>query len=298
MRFIATLLLALGACALAQTKKPPLDRPRLESYVRHLELLPADLPMKIGEPTPSHFASYYNLPVEITTPNGVYALHYFISADGQTLVRGIMTDLTKPPFEAERKQLTTAGQPSFGPADAPVNIVVFSDFQCPNCKDEAKIVHGNLGQTFPKDVRVFFKDFPLEKLHPWAKQAAIAGRCVYKQQPAAFWDFHDWIYEHQAEISPEDLKTKVAGFAETKNLDAAKLSGCIDAKATEAEIDREVAEGRLLGVSGTPTLFVNGRPLTGAVKWEQLEQIVKRELEYGKKSAEKCCEVSLPGLAK
>ena len=69
---------------------------------------------------------------------------------------------------------------------------------------------------FPTQVRVYFKDFPLEPIHPWAKPAAIAGRCVFRQKPAAFWDFHDWIFEHQGEITVENLKDKVDGVGENE----------------------------------------------------------------------------------
>ena len=76
-------------------------------------------------------------------------------------------------------------------------IVEFSDFQCPYCKEEAKMLRQNLIQTYPKQVRLYFKDFPLENMHPWAKAAAIAGRCVFQQKTDAFWEYHDWIFAHQ-----------------------------------------------------------------------------------------------------
>jgi len=284
----------------APDKAPGLDKAKMEAYIRQVELLPAQMPVRIGEPKASVYPGFQDLPVEVETPNGIYAVHYFLSADGRFLVKGNMFDVTKQPFESERKMLKTAGSPNFGTPGAPVTLVVFSDFQCPNCKEEAKIIHENVKNAFPKDVWVFFKDFPMDKLHPWAKGAAIAGRCTFNIQPAAFWDYHDWIFEHQAEITPENLKTKVLGWAETKNVDAAKLCQCIDTKATEKDVDRQVMEGRLLGVSGTPTIFINGRPMTGALPWPALEQIIKLELDYAKKAAkdEKCCEVTIPSLVK
>jgi protein-disulfide isomerase len=308
MRLLSTVFATLGVCALtfAQVPASPahapagIDKANIEAYLRQVELLPAQLQIKVGDPKPSVLPNYLDLPVEVVTPNGVYALHYFLSSDGRYLVKGNMFDITKPPFESERKGLKTAGQPNFGPAGAPVTLVVFSDFQCPNCKEEAKLIHENIPKTFPNDVHVFFKDFPLETMHPWAKPAAIAGRCVFNDQPAAFWDYHDWVYEHQTEITAENLKQKVLGWAETKKVDTAKLGQCMDTKATEKDVDRSVAEGRSLGVSGTPTMFINGRPFTGALAWQNLEAVIKLEVEYAKKSAkdEKCCEVTIPSLAK
>lgn len=306
MRFF-TLLLFLGTCfglwaqAPAGAKKSLLDKATLEAYVRQLELLPPSLAVKAGTPKASIYPNYLDMPVEVETPNGVYALHYFVSKDGQMLLKGNIFDVNQQPFENERKLLKTDLQPSFGTPGAPLVMVLFSDFQCPNCKEEAKVIRDNVEKNYPKDIRVYFKDFPLEKLHPWAKAGSIAGRCVFRQQPASFWDFHDWVYEHQAELTADNLKTKIMGWADTKNIDSAKLGQCMETRATEKEVDREVAEGRMLGVSGTPQIFLNGRPLPpGALPWQTLDQIIKAELEFAKKAGagEKCCEVTIPGLAK
>jgi protein-disulfide isomerase len=305
MRLLLTALATLGAC-LAQTAGAPpkpggaLDKSKIESYIRQVELLSAQVSVKIGDLKPSVYPNYLDVPVELITPNGVYALHYFATADGKYLLKGNLFDTAKPPFESERKQLKTAGQPNFGTPGAPLNIVVFSDFQCPNCKEEARVIHEEIPKAFPKDVWVFFKNFPLESIHNWAKTAAIAGRCVFREKPAAFWDFHDWIYQNQAEITPDNLKTKLLGWAETRGIEAAKLGPCIDTKATEKEVEREVAEGRALGVNATPTMFINGRMLTGAIPWSTVEQILKVELEYAKKASkdEKCCEVTIPSAVK
>ncbi len=303
MRFFSTACVILGVCAaaFAQAPKAGIDKAKIEAYIRHVELLPDEMKMSVGDPKPSAYPNFQDLPVEVTTQNGIYALHYFLSSDGKYIVKGNLFDTTKPAFESERKQLKTAGQPNFGTPGAPITIVVFSDFQCPNCKEEAKIIHENIGKTFGKQAWVFFKDFPLENMHPWAKPAAMAGRCIFHQQPNAFWDYHDWIYEHQAEIDPDNLKSKIMGWAETKGIETKSISTCIDTKATEKEVDREIAEGRALGVSGTPTIFINGRPLSGAIPFATLEQIINIELAYLKKFAkadEKCCEVSLPSAVK
>lgn len=299
MRLSIILAACAGASAWAQpAKAPAFDKAKMEAYVRQLELLPAQLTVQVHDPKPSVIPGFQDLAVEIQTPNGVFPLHYYLSGDNKTLIKGNVLDLAKAPFDAEKRMIKTAGQPNFGTPGAPLTMVVFSDYQCPNCKEEAKVLRENLQKSYAKDVWFFFKDFPLEQLHPWAKPAAIAGRCVYRDQPGKFWSFHDWIYEHQSEITPENLKSKVLGWAETENIDAAKLGQCMDTKATEKDIDRQIAEGRMLGVTGTPAVFLNGRLIVGAVPWDRLEPIIKLEIEYGKKAAkdEKCCEVTIPGL--
>ncbi len=295
----AIALLCLGAVAQEPAKKSALDKAAFEAYIRQVELLPANLAMKVGDPRASIFDNFLEVPIEVSTGQGDVPLRYFVSKDGKLIVKGSIFDVSKNPFEPELKKLKTDLQPSFGAPGAPVVLVVFSDFQCPKCQDEAKVLRTNVMKTFPDKVRVYFKNFPLETIHPWSKAAAIAGRCVFREKPAAFWDFHDWIYEHQGEILPDNLKTKVIGWADSKSIDSAKLGQCMDTKATEPDVNRDIAEGRALTISGTPTLFINGRPLTGAIPWQTLEEIIKRELGFQQTAAnagEKCCEVTIPSL--
>jgi protein-disulfide isomerase len=145
---------------------------------------------------------------------------------------------------------------------------------------------------------LYFKDFPLEQIHPWAKAAAMAGQCVFRESPAAFWQFHDWIYEHQAEVTPDNLKSKVLEFASTvKDLDGMQLGRCMDSKATEGDVDAELAQGRALKIDATPTMFLNGRRLIGNYPWQNLDQLIRGELNYQKtaqNAGEKCCEVKIP----
>jgi protein-disulfide isomerase len=129
--------------------------------------------------------------------------------------------------------------------------------------------------------------------------ASITGRCIFRQKPTAFWDYHDWIYAHQSEITPDNFKSKVMEFAKTKekDIDALQLSRCMDTRATEAEVDKNIAEGKALQVNQTPTMFVNGRRLVGDVAWPNLRQIIENEIEYQKtarNAGEDCgCEVKL-----
>lgn len=299
MRTLGFLLLAVTLAAAAPAaKKSGLDKAALEAYLRHLELWLPQITVHIDDPRPSPLPNFYEVDVHLSFGKAYKDQTYFVSKDGQKIIRGTIHDINQNPFETDLEKLHTAGQPSYGPADAKVTMVVFSDFECPLCKEEAKSLRENLPKTFPKDVRVVLKDFPLEVIHPWARPAAIAGRCVYRMNPAAFWDYHDWIYDHQSEITPDNLKSKVLEFAKTKNLDVGQLGSCIDTKATEAEVDQNIAEGRALGVDATPTMFINGRRLIGQIQWPSLEQVIRFELDYKQKAAEatneKCCEVTIP----
>ena len=298
MRFALTVALCLSLLPAQEKPKTGLDKAALETYVRHLLAVIPEVQVKIDDPKASEIPGLQQVDVHFTYGNRSQDETFFVSKDGQKIVRGFIYDLGQNPFKPELEKLKTDAAPSLGTAGAPVTVVVFSDFQCPNCKEEAKALRANLLQKFPTQARLFFKDFPLSQIHPWAKQAAIAGRCVYQQNPAAFWDYHDWIYEHQSDIAVENLKAKVTEFANTaKNLDGLQLGRCIDTRATEAEIDKSLAEGLALKVDATPTIFVNGRRLIGNYPWPNLEQIISGELNYQKtahNAVDKCCEIKIP----
>ena len=305
-RNIALSILAASALLAAETtpaKKSALDKATLEAYVRHVFVWNSQIKVEIGNPKPAPMPGFSEIEVHASQGAASADETLYVSKDGQKIIRGSVFDVAQNPFKPQLDKLHSEFQPSMGTPGAPVVIVLFSDFQCPYCKEEAKALRSNLLSTYPKEVRLYFKDMPLSQIHPWAMPAAIAGRCIFKQNPAAFWDFHDWIYEAQADVTPENLKSKILEFVKGRQIDALQLEHCVDAKATEPEIEKSIAEAKSLGVGGTPTLFVNGRLLTGqAATWANLRQVIDYEIEYqktAKNAGEDCgCEVKLstPGL--
>jgi protein-disulfide isomerase len=244
--------------------------------------------------------AFYEVKVRGSNGNQSQQETFFVSKDGQKIIRGMVFDINQNPFKTELDKIDTKGQPGFGTPGAPVVIAEFSDFECPFCREEAKLLRDNIVKTYPKEVRVYFFDFPLSQIHPWARPAAIAGRCVFRQSASAYWDYHDWIFENQKDITPENLKTKVLEFAKTKDkdIDPNQLTSCMDSNATAAEIDKTVAMGQSLGVNQTPTAFVNGRRLAGSTPWNDLKFIIDYEIGYqktAKNAGEDCgCDVRLP----
>lgn len=282
-----------------------LDKTRMEAYVRHLLAVIPEVQVKIDDPKPASTPDLQEVDVHFNYQGRTQDEVFYLSKDGQHLIRGVVYSLAQNPFQEDLDKLKTSGAPSFGPATAPVTIVEFGDFECPNCKEEAKTLRDNVPSQFPTQVHVVFKDFPLEQIHPWAKAASIAGRCIFQQSPTAFWKFHDWIYDRQVEINPDNLKTQVTDFAKTlTDIDGLQLGRCMDTKATEPEVDASIAEGRSLHVDATPTIFLNGRRLIGNYPWQNIDQIISGELNYQKtaqnqnpgaeKADDKCCEIKIP----
>jgi protein-disulfide isomerase len=296
--FAASALVAAQAPPAAAPGKTALDKAAFETYVRHLFVWGAPIQVKIDDPKPSQLPGFVDVKVAASAGNATQEVTFYVSKDGRKIVRGEVFDVANNPFKPDLDKLKTQFEPSFGTPGATVVVVVFSDFQCPYCRDEAKMLRENILSAYPKQVRVYFKEFPLDAIHPWARMAAIAGRCVFRQNAASFWDYHDWIFDKQADITPETLKAKVLEFAASKQLDSLQLGSCMDTRATEADVNRTSAEARALGVNSLPTLFINGRRISAQIAWPNLRQIIDYEIEYqktAKNAGEDCgCDLKLP----
>ena len=167
-----------------------------------------------------------------------------------------------------KKVEAPADAASFGPAMAKVTIVQWSDFQCPYCARAAPVVE-QLRQAYPKDVRFVFRHFPLP-MHPDAPNAAKAG--VAAQAQGKFWQMHDWMYAHQRELDRASLEKAAASFG----MDSAKFKAVMDNPATDARIKADMQAAQGVGVSATPTFFVNGRERVGG--WPSFDAL-KAEID-------------------
>jgi protein-disulfide isomerase len=303
MKFLAaaavSLLLAVwaGSAQSPAPAKSALDKATLEAYVRHLLMWNPQIQVRVSDPRPAPLPGYKEFTVTGSYGQASLDEIFYVSPDGGRIVRGAVYDTGASPFQKELSVLTTALQPAMGTQGAPVTLVLFSDYQCSYCRTEAQLLRANLLKTFPTQVRLYFKDLPIDAIHPWARQASIAGRCVFRQGEAKFWEYHDWIFDKQGEMKPENLKEKVGQWAGANGVDMIQFSRCVGQRETEPEIEASIAEARSLRVDSTPTLFVNGRKVPGSLSFAQLKAIIEFELEYFKtvgKGSEKCCELTLP----
>ena len=299
----AALCLAMVSSGQNPPRKSALDKKTLEAYVRHLFVMDQRIAVTVSEPKPSEVPGFMDVTVHASMGAQAQDFQFMISRDGSKILQGTVFDVNQNPFKKELDKLKTEFEPSMGTPGADVVLVEFSDFECPYCKEEAVMLRSNLPTAYKQGVRLYFKTFPIESLHPWAKPAAIAGKCVFRQQAPAFWEYHDWIFAHQAEITADNLKSKVLDWAKgQKDIDALQLTQCIDTKATEAEVEKDLAEGRELQVDRTPTLFINGRRINQTIDWPNLRSIIDFELDYqktAKNAGENCgcdLQLKLPGM--
>lgn len=322
MKTATCLLLCLGAAAataFAQTKALPsaassstVDKVKLEAYLRNLELWPPQVTVTIADPKPSaDLPGFQTIAVHLAYNGATLDQSYYVTADGQKIFKGEVYDTKKNPFQNNIDKIKLDQQPSFGaPVGAPVTLAVFGDFECPYCKAEASVLRQNIPATFGDKVQVYFLDFPLDSIHPWAHTAALAGRCVLKTGGDNFWKYHDWIYGDQTTVTVENFNSKLLEWAGKSGMDSVQLGHCLETKATEPEVARTQEMGRSLGVDGTPTLYLNGRKLMDQMaQWPALQQLINIELDRQTKLAteakvepkaqtkgedDKCCTVEIP----
>ena len=181
----------------------------------------------------------------------------------------IQTYLKLPPLF--RAEVPIAGAPSKGPESAPVTIVKFEDFQCPFCKEFQPTVKELLSRYNGK-IRLVHKDLPLDSIHPHARRAAEAARCADEQ--GKFWNYHDILYANHPKASEENLKN----LAKEVGLDVNAFDRCLSSGKYKTAVQRDLIDGTKLGVTGTPTFFINGREISGNQPLEIFAAIIDEEL--------------------
>ncbi len=174
-------------------------------------------------------------------------------------------------LEPLRIPVEVAGFPARGPEDAPVVIVEFSDFECPYCSRVIPTLE-QVVETYGDRVRLVFRQFPLNNIHPNAQKAAEASLCAHDQ--GKFWEMHDLMFKEQKSLELEQLKEKAARL----ELDVEAFNECIDSSKYAEAVMSDLEAGSQVGVSGTPALFINGRFLSGAQPFEQLAAVIDAEL--------------------
>ena len=174
-------------------------------------------------------------------------------------------------LDPPRLAVEVTGDPSRGPADAPVTIVEFSDFQCPYCSRAIPTLK-KIEETYAGKVRLVYRDYPLIQIHPGAAPAAEAAACANDQ--GKFWAMHDLLFAHQDKLEVADLKKNAADLG----LDTAAFDQCLDSGRHVEGWRKDVADAERYGITSTPAFFINGRLIVGAQPYETFAQMIDDEL--------------------
>src|SRR4029077_19945528 len=254
---------ASGSTKTASGAAPPTAlRKSVETYLRNLYAFGPNVQLTVSAPKESEVPGLLETTVDLKDGENSQSAKFYLSKDGKYLVRGEISELSKDSLAETRARIQMSDAPSLGDRKAPVTLVEFSDFECPVCRSLHDVLRGML-PNYPQ-VRVVFKDFPLETLHPWARSAALAGRCAYQQDPKAFWKVYDAIYDQQDLISASNAWSKMADFAAAAGLNSDAFKACMASPEPAAAVDASRANGQQLEVNSTPTVFINGRRMVGA----------------------------------
>jgi protein-disulfide isomerase len=257
------LLAATGAPAQQPTAATAASQAqKVEAFLRYYFALGAEVQITVSTPTELGTSGLLEVPIEVKSAEGSDKIKMYLTKDGRYLLRGEISDLTTDPLAENIAKMQTANAPVLGDPKAPITLVEYSDFECPVCRN----LHDALRGLLPKypQVKVIFKDFPIDAIHPWARTAALAGRCAYQQNPKAFWKVYDLIYDNQDLISAATAWDKMLDLAGRAGLNTDTFKSCLASAQAAAEVDASLANGQLLEVRATPTVFVNGRRISGA----------------------------------
>lgn len=170
---------------------------------------------------------------------------------------------------AGQTALAPDDRPARGPSDAPVTIVEFTDYECPFCGRYYRQTYHQLLEEYEGEIHYVVRNYPLSN-HPNARKAAEAAECAHNQ--GRFWDYHDHLFEHADALEPSDLKS----YARELELDGEQFDQCLESGAESETVEQDMATGRRLGIRGTPTFFVNGRPLVGAQPLSAFRSAIQR----------------------
>ncbi|HTT24814.1 MAG TPA: thioredoxin domain-containing protein [Candidatus Sulfotelmatobacter sp.] len=231
----------------------------VESFLHEQFGYQPDMTWKIASIRPSPIEGLAEVTVLLANQQGQQLSHFYVGRDGEHALVGDMIPFGAKPFDPARKALENGiNGPSRGPKEAAVTIVEFGDLQCPACKAAQSTIEALVAAE--PQARFVFQNFPLE-MHNWAAKGAAYADCVGRASNDAFWKFVSKTYETQADITAENADEKLTALADGAGVKGSEIAACTMQPETKARIDASTALGKKVEVTGTPTLFINGRKI-------------------------------------
>lgn len=172
--------------------------------------------------------------------------------------------------------------PQLGKADAKVTIIEFGDYQCPLCRAFWRDTLPRIKKEYVETgrVRIVFRDFPIQAVHPEATMTAVAAECAEDQ--GKYWEFHDKVFREQDRRGRDVVRYRIADvkrWATEVGLEAAAFNDCLDSERHKAEVQKDHQDGADIGMNGTPVFFINGRALVGAHPFPAFQKVIEEELK-------------------
>lgn len=270
LTFIFLLLCGLSAAQTSTTAKTT-DKPpsapsanlpseaTVDSFMEQTFGYEPQVSWKISSIKPASVPGLAEVNVILANPQGQQLSRFYVTSDGEHAVVGEIIPFGAKPFEPAQKILEKGiTGPSRGPKNAPVTIVEFGDLQCPACKAAQPTIEALVASE--PNAHFVFQNFPLE-MHNWAAKGAAYADCVGKASNEAFWKFIAKVYETQSDITAENADEKLTAIANDSGVKGADIAACATTPVAKADIDASLALGKTVNVTGTPTIFINGRSI-------------------------------------
>ncbi len=277
---IIIVLFALGCRAQSPAPSPELSR-RIENVLRQKFDLPPSVNITLGTRKPSDIAGYDQLPVTLASGTRSQVYEFLISKDDKNLAQLTKIDLSKDPLAV----IDLKGRPVRGNPDAKITIINYDDFQCPFCAQFHKTLVTQLMPEYGNNIKIIYKDYPLFKIHPWAIHAAVDANCLNAQNAAAYWSYADSVHASARDISGKSplteqfkaLDTAARDQTKKSGLDEGRMESCLKAN-DEAAVYSSVKEGDALGIDSTPTMYINGERVSGAMPPDYFHLVLDRAM--------------------
>lgn len=206
----------------------------------------------------------------------------YLSPNLRFLSREILDTTLDPRVEEEREEkelqagLSPASAATKGPMNAPVTLTVFSDFQCYYCAKLANMLKNEVLPYEGDKLRLVYRHLPLTS-HAWARAAAEAAACAGEQSEKAFWELHDLIFANQRDLTKDNLAASISRFAgQVGKLDRPRFDACVATRRTSPTVEQDVDFAKKHGLTGTPTLFMNGRRVENVSEAVQLRTLIRQ----------------------
>lgn len=300
-RLVVLLLLACAGCSAqsdsskAQTQKQassvaegtPVSADVQAKIVRQVQAqydLPSEVIVEVGPRRPSDFPTYDEVTISLKGQHHEQKVDFLLSQDGKTLAKVTKIDLTKDIYAERMKQIDVAGRPVRGNPNAKVLIVNYDDLQCPFCSRMHNTLMEEILPQYGDRVKIVYKDFPLS-MHPWAKHSANDANCLAQSNGKAYWEFADYIHGNQKMIgngqdiakSTAELDRIALEIGKKNGMDETKLQACLKNPPADV-LKASMAEGEALGMNATPTMYINGQKLEGAVDADDVRAVIDSQL--------------------
>ena len=270
---------ASPAAAPAAIASNPARDQAVKLFLQRKFRIPTIEEIKLGPLERTGIPGLYGRSVAVTNDKGQTAsVVMFTNPEETKAIIGQFMDLNADPWgRTDMRMIHLEDRPTLGPADAPITIVEFADFECPFCAHACSEIETLANTTYKGKIRVIYKNYPLN-VHPWARTAALGAECARLQNPEAFWDFARYFYANQGQITAQNVQRRIDQETATLSLDDTVMNACMKGPQAAARVQQDQADAAAVKVSSTPTFFINGISVVGLPEGKVFNFVIDSEL--------------------